>query len=146
MFVWQSNLMFDCLCVRLHPASNHTLTRGRYHLKLGGMLKRLTPKLIDALLPATGKRYEVRDALLTGFYVRVASTGKKVFYVSKRIDRKMRRIRIGPYPLVSLRDAREQARTILRDIELGCYVEAAPVEEENLIPTFGEVVPQFIEL
>lgn len=110
------------------------------------MLKRLTPKSIDALLPATGKRYEVRDASLIGFYLRVASTGKKVFYVSKRIDGKMRRIKIGQYPVVSLRDAREQARTILRDIELGCYVEAGSLEEENIIPTFAEVVPQFIEL
>lgn len=110
------------------------------------MLKRLTLKSIDALMPATSKRYEVRDASLTGFYLRVAPTGKKVFYVSKRIDGKMRCIKIGKYPVVSLRDAREQARSILREIELGSYVEAGSANEENTIPTFGEVVPQFIEL
>ncbi len=74
------------------------------------MIKRLTPKSIDALPPATGKRYEVHDILLPGLHLRVSATGGKVFGVSRRIDGRMKRIRIGAYPIVSLAVAREQAR------------------------------------
>jgi hypothetical protein len=75
-----------------HVAPNHTLTRGQYHLILGGMKKKLTPKSIDALPPATVKRYEVHDTLLPGLHLRVSATGGKVFYVSRRVAG---RIRIG---------------------------------------------------
>jgi Arm DNA-binding domain len=80
------------------------------------MRKKLTPKLIDSLPPATGKRYEVRDELLTALLVRVSSTGGKVWYTSCRIEGKIRRIKIGTYPILSLADAREKARALLRDV------------------------------
>lgn len=111
------------------------------------MKKKLTPKSIDALPPATGKRYEVHDALLPGLHLRVSATGGKVFGVSRRVDRHMKRIRIGAYPIVSLADAREKARDILRDIELGQYDQASPsVADSAPSLTLGEVIPQFIEL
>ena len=50
------------------------------------MRKKLTPKTIDALPPPTGKRYEVRDDLVTGLLIRVSSTGSKVWYLATRID------------------------------------------------------------
>lgn len=59
----------------------------------------------------------------------------------------MKRIRLGAYPIVSLADAREKARDILRDIELGQY-EQNPLSLADPAPrlTLGDVVPQFIEL
>ncbi|MBW3096239.1 tyrosine-type recombinase/integrase [Pseudohoeflea coraliihabitans] len=110
------------------------------------MKRRLTPKTIDALPPATGKRYEVYDQLLPGLHLRVSATGGKVFYVSSRINGRMKRIKIGSWPILTLHDAREKARSLLRSIELGRYVEKAPHEEEQRMMTLGEVVPQFIEL
>ena len=59
------------------------------------MKKKLTPKSIDALKPATSKRYEVRNTLVTGLMVRVSNVGNKVFYVNKRDDGQLKRIRIG---------------------------------------------------
>jgi integrase len=109
---------------------------------LGVMRKKLTPKLIDSLPPATGKRYEVRDELLIGLLVRVSSTGGKVWYTSCRINGRIRRIKIGTYPILSLADAREKARALLRDVQLGKFCE----RQEPKLPTFGEVIPQFIEL
>jgi hypothetical protein len=106
------------------------------------MRKKLTPKVIDSLPPAIGKRYEVRDELLTGLLVRVSSTGGKVWYTSCRIEYKIRRIKIGTYPILSLADAREKARALLRDVQLGKYNE----RQEPTLPTFGEIIPQFIEL
>lgn len=107
-------------------------------------MRQLTPKTIEALPPAQGKRYEVRDVLLPGLYLRVSASGSKVFYLSKRIDHRMRRIRVGSWPILSLRDAREKAREILRLIELGEFDQKEPEEERVL--TLAEVIPQFIDL
>lgn len=106
----------------------------------------LTPKTIGSLPAAEFKRYEVRDKLTPGLLLRVSDTGLKVFYVSKRVNGRMRRFKIGPYPILSLHDAREKARELLRNIELGRYVEKAPHEEEQRVPTLAETALQFIEL
>lgn len=108
------------------------------------MQKKLTTKLLDALPPSKGKRYEVRDTLLPGLHIRVSSAGRKVWYLSTRVNRRARRIKIGAYPIVPLSDAREKARSILNEVQLGVY-EADVVEIER-VPTLGEIIPQFIEL
>lgn len=108
------------------------------------MQKKLTPRSIDALPPATQKRYEVRDTLLPGLHLRVSATGGKVFNVSKRVNGQMKRIKIGSWPILSLHDARDKARSILRDIELGQFDEQLPSPAH--VPTLGEVTEQFIEL
>lgn len=107
-------------------------------------MRQLTPKTIEALPPAQGKRYEVRDVLIPGLHVRVSASGSKVFYLFKRVDHRMRRIKIGSWHVLSLKDAREKAREILRSIELGEYDKKEPEEERVL--TLAEVVPQFIDL
>jgi integrase len=109
-------------------------------------MRRLTAKTIETLPPARDKRYEVRDALLPGLLLRVSASGSKVFYISKRVDQRVRRIKVGTWPILSLHDARELARMILRSIELGEYDREAPEEDEVRTPTLGEVIPQFIEL
>jgi hypothetical protein len=43
------------------------------------MQKNLTPKTIEHLPPANGKRYEVRDTLVVGLLLRVSRTGGKVW-------------------------------------------------------------------
>lgn len=129
----------------LQPVPTHTLTRGCFRLSLG-VMRQLTPKTIDALPPAQGKRYEVRDPLLPGLHLRVSASGAKVFYLSKRVDHRPRRIRVGAWPILSLHDAREKARSILRAIELGEFEKQALVDEEQQVPTLKEVIPQFIEL
>lgn len=109
------------------------------------MRKKLTPKTIDALPPAMHKRYEVRDALIPGLLVRVSVSGGKVWYVTTRVDGRLKRIRLGRYPIVSLADAREQARDILRKVELGLPLVEPQVEEEE-VTTLGEIIPEFIRL
>jgi integrase len=108
------------------------------------MRKKLTPKTIDALPTAAEKRYEVRDTLVIGLLLRVSPTGKKVWYVCTRIEGRLRRIKIGSYPTISLADARSKSQAVLREIQLGQY-HACP-EPPSSVPTFGEIVPQFIEL
>jgi len=105
------------------------------------MTKKLTPKGIEALPAANGKRYEVRDTLVPGLHLRVSSTGAKVWYVSARVNRRVKRIKIGPFPIVGLSDARDKARSIQRDIALGVFE-----VEKKQVPTLAEIIPQFIEI
>ena len=103
------------------------------------MRKKLTPKFLDSLPPARAKRYEVRDEVLPGLLIRVSSARKKIWYVFVRDGNKNRRVKIGTYPIMSLSDARETGRGVLRDIQLGKFREA---NEEATEPAFGEVVRQ----
>lgn len=52
-----------------------------------------------------------------------------------------RRIKLGTYPVLSLADARDKAREVLRQIQLGTFD-----EEPAVRLTLGDVIPQFIEL
>jgi len=107
------------------------------------MRKKLTTKTIDALPPAKGKRYEVRDTVLPGLHIRVSATGAKVWYLATRAGGRMRRIKLGKYPVISLADARQYAQSTLRDIALGKYDENAPGSSDT--PKLGDIIPLFIE-
>lgn len=108
------------------------------------MQRALTPKLLDSLKPSEGKRYEVRDTLIIGLLLRVSKTGGKVWYVTPRVRGRAVRIKIGTYPILTLAQAREKAREILGDAQLGRLTKDR-LEAERL-PTLVEIVPEFIEL
>lgn len=109
------------------------------------MKQTLTTKSLDAMKPATVKRYEVRDAKAPGLHVRVSTTGARIFYTMSRTNGQRRRIKIGPYPVLSLADARRRAMEIARSVELGEF-DTAPEIPEETVPTLGVVIPQFIDL
>lgn len=109
------------------------------------MKQTLTTKSIEALKPATVKRYEVRDARVQGLHVRVSTCGSKIFYVFVLYNGKRLRLKIGPYPMISLADARRRAMEIGRNTELGTLQHQEAIEEKNC-PTLGEINPEFIKL
>jgi hypothetical protein len=90
---------------------------------------------------ASGRRYEVRDEVVPGLVIRVSPTGGKVWYVSTRAARRVRRIKVGTYPVLTVADARERAREVLRQLQLGTFD-----RKPETVFTLGDVVPQFIEL
>ena len=95
------------------------------------MKQMLTTKSLDSMPPATTKRYEVRDRKVNGLHVRVSITGAKVFYTMVRPNGSRRRIKIGPYPVVFLVDARRRAMEIARDVELGEFDKTSEVSEAS---------------
>ncbi|WP_310207218.1 tyrosine-type recombinase/integrase [Ancylobacter sp. 3268] len=105
------------------------------------MRKKLTPKYLDSLPPAPMKRYEVRDDVVGGLMIRVSTTGAKVWYLAVTVKDRARRIKVGTYPVLSIADARDKTREMLRQIQLGTFE-----EESEVRLTLGDVVPQFIEL
>jgi hypothetical protein len=106
------------------------------------MRKKLTSKVVEYLKVPGPKRMDVWDTVLQGFGVRVSPTGRKVWFAVVRVSERQRRLTIGSYPAVSLAEAREEARKIIRDAQLG-VLEKTP---ETAVPTLGETVPLFIQL
>src|SRR5215203_1570469 len=105
------------------------------------MRKTLTARQCETLsCPATRRRIDYRDTIVPGLCLRVTATGHKTFTLRTRVKRRQVRYAIGAYPLISLADAREQGRKILRDIQLGRH---EPPEAQEVL-TLGEVVPEFI--
>jgi integrase len=109
------------------------------------MRKTLTAKIIEHLQPRPDRRYEVRDTLLPGFGVRVSLNGRKSWFAVGRVSDRQVRHTIGNYPTVSLSEAREAARLILKDIQLGVYA-PAKVDPQPALPTLGQTIDLFIEI
>ncbi len=103
------------------------------------MKKKLTARYVDTVTAPGPKRLEVYDQTLPGFGIRVSTSGGKTWFCSPRVRGSVKRIKIGTYPALALSEARDRARELLRDAQLGVAPADKPI-------TLGEVVPQFIEL
>jgi len=88
-------------------------------------MQRLTKRLVESL-EKKGKLYWVDDADLTGFRVGVTPAGTKVFAVrvrrGGRSNRQDTSITIGQFGVVTVEEARAQARTHLSRAQLGADV------------------------
>lgn len=82
------------------------------------MRKKLTEVAVNKLAPEEGRRLEVFDTLTPGLALRITENGKKSWSVMYRVAGRgeggnrgpLRRMTLGPYPLIDLRGARERAR------------------------------------
>lgn len=79
------------------------------------MKKALTDKTLQAL-KTTGERYAVHDSHCPGLVVRVGKNGTKTFAATYRYGVRQRRMTIGPYPIISLAEARDKARAAFREV------------------------------
>ena len=105
------------------------------------MRKALSDKTIASLKP-TSQRYEIRDAHLPGFGVRVSPTGQKSLFVAYRYGTEQRRMALGKYPRVTLAQAREKALDALRHVDEGIDPARVHRIKSHLIYA---VVDEFIE-
>ena len=107
------------------------------------MRKKLTSRFVQTVAPPTRRRAEYHDELLPGLRFRVFSTGRKSWSVVGRVSGRQIRHTLGTHPTISLAEAREAARKVLRDMQLGKH------SQQPLAPpplrTLGDVVPEFIE-
>ena len=103
------------------------------------MKKKLTSRYIETVIAPGPKRLEVYDQTLTGFGVRVSTSGRKTWFCSTRRDGRISRVTIGTYPALGLADARERAKTVIHDAQLD-------IVDHVDVPTLGEVSSLFIKL
>ncbi|MBK0399813.1 integrase arm-type DNA-binding domain-containing protein [Limibaculum sp. M0105] len=82
----------------------------------------LTQRAVETAKPGT-ERYEIPDASLPGFVLRVSPGGAKTYYVRTRVGRgrgaRSVRVQIGGAQLWRLADAREEARRIIAEARAG---------------------------
>ncbi len=117
------------------------------------MPKVLTVKAIDALKPAPrGCRYNVADAIVPGFGVRVTDKGSKSYVVTSRFPGSQNPTRrtIGKVGSIELADARTVARDwlgmLLRGVDPSLNVIADPDVEVKNPQTFEDIATQFLKL
>jgi integrase len=115
------------------------------------MRRNLTIKAIEALKPApSGGRYDIADAIVPGFGVRVTDKGKKSYILTARFPGSSNPTRrtIADVGAMELTKAREVARVWLSQIAAGLDPQAererARLEAAHRLATFGEVVQQFM--
>jgi len=71
---------------------------------------RLTDRFVESIAPPESGRIEVSDTHRLGLRLRVSANGKKVWVFEKRIKGgPKRKHTLGPYPTISLSDARSRA-------------------------------------
>ena len=83
------------------------------------MAQKITDKLVKELDAPPASNAITYDAELKGFGVRVTTAGAKAFVLNYRAEGRERRYTIGRYPAWSVAAAREQARKLRREIDLG---------------------------
>lgn len=108
------------------------------------MKQKLSARLVDTIQPPKVRRIEIHDELLSGLRLRIYPTGKKVYSIVHRLDGQQIRHTIGTHPAIGLAQAREAAREVLRNMQLGTYRRACDIEPVPQVRTLGATVPEFI--
>lgn len=106
----------------------------------------ITQQTISSL-KATGERQFIRDDRIIGFGIRVSEKGRAVYFVETRVSGSRRNVRkqIGSVELVSLQDARQQARQLILAAKSGVDITFDPEPEEALPETLGGALKSFLE-
>ena len=105
------------------------------------MKLKLTKAAIDRLAPKT--RTDYVDTIDKGLTLRVSPTGSKTFYLLRRINGTLERIKIGDYPRTTVEQARRQAGLINAKIING----GNPGEAKRIIkgePSFEEALSEYL--
>ena len=109
------------------------------------MTERLTDKLLRSLKPDPSKQYDVWDTTITGLGLRVSPGGAKSFVLIYRLGTRSRRMTLGRYPTLKLKDVRVIARAHLQTASTG----VDPAEEKKKLLhnplAFNDYVEKFVE-
>ncbi len=107
---------------RCHPGATQGRSEVRYRAKPSFMPTRLTKRAVDALAPKA-ERFDVYDADLPGFAVRVTPDGVKTFSLVYRAgsgrSAPKRRVTFGRYGPITVEQARQLARQSLAEVAQG---------------------------
>ena len=106
-------------------------------------MPKLTKRLIDSVpQPANGQAF-YRDTELQGFALRV-TPGSKSFTYERRINGRSRRMTIGPYPGMTVEEARTEAAKKVGAIAQG-HDPASERQARHHAPTFAELERLYLD-
>ena len=86
---------------------------------------------------------EYKDSSLSGFSLRITAS-KKTFQVRRKRNGKDIRVKIGEYPAMNLKQAKDKAHKIFTDIENGINPNEQLKEHENQIVTLDSVFNAYL--
>jgi len=106
----------------------------------------ITERIVrEAELPAQGQRF-IRDTKLSGFALRITHTGAKAFIVEARIKHgRSRRVTIARCEVMSVQDARREARKVLGGFAAGADPVAAREAEKSRGVTLSEAFEEYVK-
>jgi len=84
--------------------------------------------------------YFIRDSKLKGFAIRVFPSGTIKYIVEVWYNGRSHRKTLGSYPVLSLKDARQEALSFIRDVQLGHFGEKPIVEQLTLDQLFKNYI------
>ena len=99
---------------------------------------------IEALQPQPAKRYWCSDTKVRGLQIAVHPSGRKQFYLYRKVASRPERISLGPYPDMSVEVARRQAEQMNAAIAEG----RNPAEDRRTASkqeTFEELFALYME-
>lgn len=102
--------------------------------------QRITSKVVDTLEPKV-KIYDITDDSLPGFVLRVNPSGVKVFWIRYTLPSGKRdRIAIGKAGIISVAQARDEAKRVLGKISTGIDPKKPKQDAQNQIPTLVKFI------
>lgn len=107
----------------------------------------LTPHVLKRMLDrefTEVDQVDYFDVRWPGFGVRVSPAGRKSWIIMYRFHGRVRRVTIGPYPYVSLADARARAKAVVTQVFQGTDP-AAIKAAERLAETFAQLAEEYLE-
>ena len=108
------------------------------------MAEKLTDKLVKSLpTPPSGNRITY-DSEVRGFGMRVTAKGARAFILNYRVSGRERRYTIGAYPDWSVMAAREEAKRLKRQVNLG-HDPMLPRYIERTAPTVADLAKRYLE-
>ncbi len=103
-----------------------------------------TTRWVTAIKASDTIQLDYFDGRTVGFGLRVSRAGRKTWFCMYRHGARLRRLTIGPYPALTLADARERAKAALHEAARGGDP-AADKKAERLAETFGELAQAYLE-
>jgi len=110
------------------------------------MAAKLTDKLVREMpIPGAGNRI-IYDLDVKGFGIRLTSAGGRAFVLNYRnISGRERRVTIGQFPAWSVRQAREEAASLKRDIDRGRDPVAEREDARSAAMTVAELCVRYLD-
>jgi integrase len=103
----------------------------------------LTHRSLPGLIADQARQLDYFDDSTPRFGLRVSPKGRRTWFVMYRHNRRMRRLTFGTFPPLSLADARERARTLLRRVDDG-YDPAQEKRDARDAETFAELSIEYM--
>jgi integrase len=108
------------------------------------MIAKLNARSVDSLKPTIGKRMDYHDSEVRGLTLRITERGVKAWTVLYRHRGRLRRLTLGDATIISLADARDQAREAIRSASKGGDP-AAEKKQGRKAETIGDLATEYIE-